>query len=238
MKPDNHERNHALAAEYVLGTLHGAARRRFERWMMVSPKLRRQVWLWERRLQPFNESAPSLQPPADAWEAVERRLFPSSVTAPETSAQTEPLWQSVLPWRWTTGIAVLGLMALLIWTPVPPEATVSGLVGVVQGAQAQPLWVLNASRGDHSLTLRSLPPTLPASHDQDFELWLLPESGVPVSLSVLPTQGAELRITLSNEQVMQLLQSRSLAISLEPHGGSPTGQPTGPVVYQTKLVDL
>jgi len=100
------------------------------------------------------------------------------------------------------------------------------------------LWVLNASRGDHSLMLRSLPPTLPASHDQDFELWLLPESGVPVSLSVLPTQGAELRVTLSNEQVRQLLQSRSLAISLEPHGGSATGQPTGPVVYQTKLVDL
>ena len=31
MKPDNPERNHALAAEYVLGTLHGAARKRFER---------------------------------------------------------------------------------------------------------------------------------------------------------------------------------------------------------------
>lgn len=51
-------------------------------------------------------------------------------------------------------------------------------------------------------------------------------------------RGAELRITLNHEQVKQLLQSRSLAISLEPHGGSPTGQPTGPVVYQTQLVDL
>jgi len=35
-----------------------------------------------------------------------------------------------------------------------------------------------------------------------------------------------------------LLQSRSLAISLEPAGGSPTGQPTGPVVYQTRLVQM
>ena len=238
MKPDNPERNHALAAEYVLGTLHGAARKRFERWMMVSPKLRRQVWLWERRLQPFNESAPSMQPPADAWDALERRLFSAPETAPEPHASAAAWWQSALPWRWTTGIAVAGLMALLIWTPVPPKAPENALVGVVQGTQAQPLWVLNASRGDHSLTLRSLPPTLPASDDQDYELWLLPESGVPISLSVLPTEGAELRITLNHEQVKQLLQSRSLAISLEPHGGSPTGQPTGPVVYQTQLVDL
>ena len=41
MKPDDYERNHALAAEYVVGTLQGAARQRFERWMMTSSRLRR-----------------------------------------------------------------------------------------------------------------------------------------------------------------------------------------------------
>ena len=80
MKPDNYERNHALAAEYVVGTLQGAARQRFERWMMVSARVRRQVWYWERRLQPFNESLPEEVAPRAVWNSIEQRLFPA--TAP------------------------------------------------------------------------------------------------------------------------------------------------------------
>lgn len=230
MKPDSFERNQALASEYVVGTLQGAARKRFERWMMESPRLRRQVWYWERRLEPFNSSLPKTEPPPAMWNAIEQRLF----GAPTPAASEKGFGLSF--WRWTTGLAMAAVLALLVWTPIPSPPA-SGLVAVVQSEQAQPLWVMNASAGDHSLTLKSLPPAAVGA-EQDYELWLLSESGVPISLTVLPTEGAELRITLSDAQVRELLKSRSLAISLEPKGGSPTGQPTGPVVYQSQLVEM
>ncbi|MCK0154758.1 anti-sigma factor [Alcanivorax sp. S6407] len=228
MKPDHFERNQALASEYVVGTLQGAARKRFEHWMMESPRLRRQVWYWERRLEPFNNSLPKTEPPAQLWDQIEQRLF--SEPAPLADKR------GVGFWRWSALLAMASLLIMLVWTPLPEQGR-QGLVAVVQSEQAQPLWVMNASAGDQHLTLKALPP-VSAEAGQDYELWLLPESGVPVSLTVLPTEGAELRITLSNEQVRELLKSRSLAISLEPKGGSPTGQPTGPVVYQTQLVDM
>ena len=43
---------------------------------------------------------------------------------------------------------------------------------------------------------------------------------------------------LTEEQLQVLRRSRTLAVSLEPAGGSPTGQPTGPVLYQVRMVTL
>ncbi|MCG8393699.1 MAG: anti-sigma factor [Pseudomonadales bacterium] len=231
MKLDDYERNHALAAEYVVGTLQGMARQRFERWMMRSARLRRQVWYWERRLHPLNVSLPEASPPRGAWQSIEQRLFADSAIRVSAFGW----WQSLVAWRWSTGIAMLAVFALLIWTPSP--TVVTRYVGVVQSPQAEPLWVVNAS-ADHRLTVKALPLVQPAAAGRDYELWLLPESGAPVSLTVLPTGDTQLQIQLTDQQVRELLQSRSLAISLEPAGGSPTGQPTGPVVYQTRLIQM
>lgn len=230
MTPDHIERNHALAAEYVVGTLKGRARLRFERWMMDSSKLRRQVWFWERRLQPLNESFSPVQPPKKVWETVEKRLFPDASKQPIT------MWERVWLWRWTTAMATAALMVMLVWVPAPSKQT--AFLGVVQNQQAEPVWLVNTSAREQELTLKALPAVSNVGLDQDYELWLLPSSGAPVSLAIMPTGGAELRIHLSNDQVHALIESRSLAISLEPKGGSPTGQPTGPVVYQTQLVEL
>ncbi|EKF74764.1 hypothetical protein A11A3_07068 [Alcanivorax hongdengensis A-11-3] len=229
MKPDHYERGHALAAEYVIGTLQGKARRRFERWMMESPRLRRQVWYWERNFQPLNHAVEPVVPPPQAWNNIDRRLFGTPRQAAER----------VAPWRWAAGLAMVALLAVLVWTPYPTApAPVVGYLGVVQDQQSQPLWLLDASQKSHELTLKALP-TVPApGPNQSYELWLLPTSGAPVSLALLPTGGAELRVTLSPDQLQDLLRSRHLAISIEPAGGSPTGQPTGPVVYQTRLVSL
>lgn len=133
-------------------------------------------------------------------------------------------------------MATAALMVMLIWAPAPPEQ--KGYLGVVQNQEAEPVWLLNTSAQQQELRLKALPAVSKVGLDQDYELWLLPSSGAPVALAIMPTEGAELRIHLSNDQVRGLLESRSLAISLEPKGGSPTGQPTGPVVYQTRLVEF
>jgi anti-sigma-K factor RskA len=66
------------------------------------------------------------------------------------------------------------------------------------------------------------------------ELWALPEGGAPVSLGVLPHTG-ERRVILTAAQRAALSNSKQIAVSLEPDGGSPTGAPTGPVLLVAPL---
>ncbi|MDX1636239.1 MAG: anti-sigma factor, partial [Marinobacter sp.] len=72
---------------------------------------------------------------------------------------------------------------------------------------------------------------------KDYELWIVPESGNPLSLGVVPVGGVY-QVTLTDEARQALSSSRTLAISLEPAGGSPTGAPTGPILHVTKLYEL
>src|SRR5688500_19550299 len=62
-----------LASEYVLGTLSGRARRRFERLMMDSSEVRSAVWHWERQLSPLADAAVPVQPRPYVWEQVRER---------------------------------------------------------------------------------------------------------------------------------------------------------------------
>jgi hypothetical protein len=72
----------------------------------------------------------------------------------------------------------------------------------------------------------------PAGHD--YELWALPKGAAPVSLGILPGEGASSR-TLNRVQWQALANSSQVAVSIEPRGGSPTGQPTGTIVYVAPL---
>ena len=71
-----------LAAEYVMGTLQGAARRRFEALLPAHPALQRAVRSWQERLMPLTGVLPEQQPPAAVWRAIEQRLWPAPVPQP------------------------------------------------------------------------------------------------------------------------------------------------------------
>ena len=67
-------------------------------------------------------------------------------------------------------------------------------------------------------------------------MWMLPAGGAkPISLGLLPSSGIA-KEALSPRQMRALKEASGLAVSIEPPGGSPTGLPTGPVVYKAPLV--
>jgi len=223
MKPDNPELVDRLAAEYVLGTLRGPARRRFERWRANTPHVDQRCRYWEEHLMHVAKGLKPVQPPAYVWPAIRKRLNLSSHRSPR---------------RWTRNLAlaaslvlVAGLAGLLYWRSLPSvRATAISTIAAKSGDE---MWQVEVFGTTNRLVVHAAKlPARPAG--RDYELWALPKNGNPVSLGVLPTAGTSTRV-LTLIQKAALASSSQLAVSIEPPGGSPTGQPTGDIVFVAPL---
>lgn len=214
----------ALARAYVLGTLRGAARDRFESQLPGNLPLRRAVNNWQERLVPLALSAEAIAPPASAWEAIERRTG----LAPDRPGAG--FWPAL-----AAGFAAAALIfGSLFFTLLPPAPSPDYVV-VLQDEAQSPQWLLEGFAGDGEALLTAVN-IEPAPGDRDYELWMLPDDGsAPVSLGLLDETGVT-RLALNPTQQSVLAGTSTLAVSLEPTGGSTTGAPTGPVLFTGAVI--
>jgi len=217
------DRANALAAEYVLGTLRGRARERFERLARTDRALTDAVRTWEERLLPLAEQLPPIAPPARVWAAILARIR----GAPAARAS---IWSSLGLWRALAfaSLATVVALAVVLLKPLP-EAPEGALVVVLAGTDAKPALVASADRLGRTLSVKPVA-RVDLAADRALELWMLPDGGNPRSLGLISATGV-VRVALSGPADQALRNIPALAVSLEPRGGSPTGQPTGPVLY-------
>ncbi len=223
----------ALAGDYVLGTMGGGARRRFLELMAERSYMREATAVWERRLHPLGLNIIPITPHPRVWRRIRREI--GTYRPPHPAG----FWGNLAVWRSIAGVAVLACVGLTLWqTALPPPVTPTpAYVAVLVDARQAPVIVATATRDTQRLTLLMMQaPKLGAK--SDFELWAIPGSGqAPVSIAVLP-RNQEILIDLDDQDRQVILSSGAFAISREPKGGSPTGAPTGPVLYQGELVTL
>jgi anti-sigma-K factor RskA len=228
MRYDSPELRERLAAEYVLGTMPSRVRQRFERLMAGDPALARMVGDWADRLSPLDSLTPAEEPPAYVWRAVERRI------AGGAAAQSAPLrrwFQSLAFWRGLALAASLATAALALYLAVVPGPIAPTVVAVLSGHGGEPGWVAIAGPKSGEVSVSAVAP--PAENKPHaFELWGI-AGGQPRPLGLLPQHSGS-AVTLRAAQLPP--PSGVLAVSLEPPGGSPTGAPTGPVLYQGKVL--
>jgi anti-sigma-K factor RskA len=228
-RADRRERLDRLAAEYALGTSPPLVRRRLAAIARRDRIVADALAGWERSLALLAERVPPVTPPPRLWTRIVARLGldPRPAAAPPPAPRW---WARVGVWRALTAVAFIAALALgvtqLTRTPVPAAAPI---VVVLAGADAKPALIATASRPDRFLTLKAVGNTAPAP-GRVFELWALPQGGPPQSLGVVPS-GVVVRVPLAARADELLSNIPALAVSLEPPGGSPTGQPTGPVLY-------
>lgn len=215
-----------LAAEYVLGTLQGGARRRFETLLPAHPRLRDAVWRWQDRLMPLTESVPPVMPSSKVWQGIEQRLFNEATPVSTLAVAQQSLtrwWQRLGLWQGLAGATSLATLALAValTLPGPVQPPVVVVMGTEQGPAS---FVASVGADGRSLVLKPLAGvTLTAA--QALELWAVPPQGAPRSLGLVSNKGAT---TVLREHLLQ--GTAAFAVSVEPTGGSPTGAPTGPVV--------
>lgn len=216
----------SLAAEYVLGTLQGAARRRFERYLATDGQLRTLVTQWQERVAPLAWTCTPVPPSKTLWEAIQRRIGYATQPLRRRNAETRA-------WR----RAAIGLAAVLMITvatglltylrPRPP------LIAVLSNPAREAAWIAWSRPGARVLEVRTLR-TVPKAADRSLELWAVPRKGAPVAVGLLPTAaGRSQRFHLGFAVNPQRFQA--LAVSLEPAGGAPGGRPTGPILFQGTL---
>jgi anti-sigma-K factor RskA len=221
-----------LAAEYVLGTLKGGARRRFEGWLHSDADLRNMTAEWQQRLAPMAEFATPVTPPKQVWRDIEKRLklAPAGRAWPAWFSDTLTFWRSL-------GMASSALAALLLVVMLSKtlEAPQISYVAALSDDKAQTALVLTADRQHHALEVRMVGGA-PVASDKSLELWAVPKQGKPRSLGLVVANG-NVRLALTERALGADVML--LAVTLEPKGGSPNPDgPTGPILYKGNWVRI
>lgn len=217
-----------LAGEYALGLLDAAGRAAVERRASEEPEFAARVVFWQGEFSAFNEAYDPVAPPDRVFQAIETRLH--GATAPTS------WWSSLAFWR-PLALGVSSAFVLFVavtlseFAPAPGPQMVAALKSDENGLNSVVLY------DPSTATLKMTVFTTPAGTDSDAELWLVRETGAPVSLGLLPKSG---RLELPVAKGLQALvrPGTTFAISLEPVGGSPTGAATGPVVATGLLAEI
>lgn len=218
-----------LAGAYVLGTLRGRARVRFERLLADSERVRAAQQHWEDRLLPLIADLQPVTPRAQVWPKIAGRIQPQpSSTSPRRTS-----------WRWLLAgaLAVSVLVGISIrLLNLPSQAPSLQSIAALGTDATHVLWDVSRTATSSALTIRALQ-NIATNPQSAYELWALSKNGkAPVSLGLLPRSGSIER-QLTGAQRLALLSANKIAVSLEPAGGSPTGTPTGPVLYVANVVN-
>lgn len=223
-----------LAGEFVLGTLDASERAMVQARRLREPELETAIARWETLLSPLDELATAVPAPAELRAKVLYRI--GRLTPDNARPNVFDLQQRISRWR-TAAFSASALAACLAGFIVVREnvkpAVPNTYVAVLQKDAQSPAFMMTVDLDTKTFSVRAVAPQqLP---DKSYELWLIAERlGAPRSLGVVGDQAysvsARLAVFASGD-----IEAATYAVTVEPPGGSPSGAPTGPVVYAGKL---
>lgn len=215
------------AAELALGLLDGDERAAALRRVLADPAFAREVEDWRHRLAGLFDDYAGAEAPSSLAE----RLAKPELPAPRRSSG----WPIIAV---LTAIAAAFALFFVsrpapLPTELPPVAVVPhklmlASLTLTDKSGSVPALV-DMTSGEVKIADAALTP-----NGKSAELWMIGDDGVPKSMGLLADHGTS-RVILSSDKRKQLAEGITLAVSVEPVGGSPTGKPTGPVVAAGKL---
>ncbi|WP_299841484.1 anti-sigma factor [uncultured Jannaschia sp.] len=213
--PERPEDDVALVGEYVLGLLQRDEAVALERRLAREPGLRALHSEWADTFATLLGTE-EVTPPARLKRRVETRLFPG---APRRG------WAG---WGAIIGVPIAAFAAaFLLLQPVDPFDP------TLHVDLAAPDAGLLVAAGADEDTLRIILQEGAAAPGRSLQLWLIAGDADPVSLGLVPEDG---QIDIPRPE--GLTPGVVFAISDEPEGGSPTGQPTGEILAAEPLFEI
>ena len=218
-----------LAAEFVLGTLPIEDRQRVQRLRTTHPELDAQILQWESRLSALNDEIEPVDPAPGLFARIERSIDQLEQASSQHN-EVVRLRQQVSRWRLSTAATSIAAMLLIAVMMLEPTPTKSPYVAVFQHNDEQSAFLLTVDLARKQLNIQ--PVTARPAGNQSYQPWIKDDElgPTPRSVGVLNEHFEVDPAALTNYDA-ELLRRATFGISLEPRGGSPTGQPTGPALH-------
>lgn len=222
----------ALAAEHGLGVLTARERAAAELRMAREPDFAAKVEAWRERLAPLAEGVAPVAAPASLWPRIARSLPAND------NLRRMKFWRGATMGSLGLAVASLAVVAVLatrppqVITPVPAPMMNARLM--TNGGQ--PLFLAAYDPERKSVLVASLVP-LGTDPNHSHELWLISADGKPCSLGLVEP-GASKSMPISDEVAVMATEGASMAVTVEPAGGSPLDGPSGPVAAVGKLARI
>jgi len=231
MKYDDPRLRELLAGEYVLGVMPLLVKARFERLLASDPALAREVAAWADRFSPVDTTVEAMAPPAHVWRAIERQIGAPAVRRTR-SITIDNILSSLGLWRGLTAVSTLLAAALLVFVVLrPSQITALTVVAVLTDSSGTPAFIVTRNERSDQIEVAPIR-TQALAAQRSFELWAI-AGGTPKPLGLVPPElGARLQVPAAQVGSGDIV----LAISLEPEHGSPQAGPTGPVLFQGKVL--
>jgi anti-sigma-K factor RskA len=227
-----------LAAEYVLGTLRGAARRRFETWMQQDAALQQVVREWQGNLMPMAEFSTAKRPTSGVWIALEKRL---KLRINDRWAFMRNIFENLSFWLGLGVIsttAALVMISVLLSKQVEQTLPVNNYVATLSDDKSQPIAVISSDVKHKQLVVRFVTAQAIAS-DKSLELWAVSKEGKTKSLGLVASNLGTNTFTINLPENITPENTPLLAVTLEPKGGSGNPEkPSGPIIFKGNWLQL
>lgn len=223
-----------LAAEYVLGTLHGRARSRFQALLRDDAPLRARVRFWEQALTPLAAPLRAAPPSPKLWQAIEVRIAPREARRPWWSRWFDVRGLGPLAAGVMLGLT-LTLTAPTLWqsrgaTSDEPETQLpQSYVGVLATAEGRTGVIVSSLRRGKVMDVKQVQP-VPVPGGRTLHLWSIEADGKTRPIGPVP-QGTFVQVPLAQTAETLFAGATELALSIEAEGAAPSS-PSGAFVYR------
>ena len=235
LRYQNPELQDLLTSNYVLGTLRGPARKRFETLMRDNSALSQRVHQWEAKMQPLHRITPAIKPKKSTWKRIINTITPSA-----NNALIEALQKQLRMYKYVTAMAftcvlVVGIAAWSPWLVKPSGGSIN-YVAVLKNSNQTPTMVVTLNKTGRVLTLDMLEkPQIVKG--KSLQLWAIShENGETKSLGSIPLE-KHIKKNLSKPQWGLIKNAEYLIVSVEnPNLTSPI--PTGRIISKGLCVKV
>jgi anti-sigma-K factor RskA len=259
MNLDDAQDRSVAAAEYVMGTLAPEELAAFTRRLADDPALAQEVYAWQDRLLGLAARVPAVEPSAALWSRIDAALAATPVAAPVAAPAAAPVaapaaapgaaprarrtdqpsfWNRLATWRLIGSLATVAsvVLATVLLLRMGEPALAPQYLALLQDPQSQVTgWVVQGTVG-RPLQLVPVTPPQEVPAGRVLQFWTKPaDAPGPTSLGLVQP-GTPLQVP--SEQLPGLADQTLFEITLEPEGGSPTGLPTGPILYIGRAVRI
>ena len=220
------------AAELALGVLDGEERAAALRRLVAEPDFAREVEQWRDHFALLFAGVMEAPAPDGLFKRVERQIGTSGVVG-MPAKRPNSMWK---PAALAASVAALAMTAVA-FRPVeaPPVAVAAtpmiAAMALADKSGSQPA-LYDADSG-----MVKMPGPMPIPDGRSAQLWAIEGDKAPKPLGIFRQTGPGM-YQAEAKMGTAIAAGTTLAISIEPIGGSPTGAPTGPVIASGMLTKV